>query len=501
MYSGTGENDRTWWMARADEFIGQGEFEQAYQAYLRAIERSPSDPQLRYLAGIAAWRALRPAESGKLLSEAARLAPHHPAPHHALADWCANSGNITGALEHSARAMSIAPGEPEVRASRATALAVSGAHGEAWAILKELCECSYVPPRAYVLRGRLATDFGDESNSLDLILAALDRPDGGASERASLHFAAARLLENLGRYERAYEQATMAHAHRRLPHDPEWLRRKVDREVSHCTPSRLHDLPRASHGSRRPVFILGMPRSGTTLVEQILASHPDVYGAGELALVPQIAGLAGRLGPNGRGEYPLCLDRLSLCACDELAERYLAEISKLNDTARYVTDKLPTNFLHLGIITLLFPDCHVVHCVRDPMDTCLSCYMTDFAIGNEFAQDLRHVGKYYVQYRRLMEHWQDTLNVPRVEVRYEQLVYDLEGATRELLETLDLPWDRRCLEFHRTRRHVASASSHQVRRPIYTDSVGRWRHYERHLGPLKEALGQYAECSEDVATV
>jgi len=290
----------------------------------------------------------------------------------------------------------------------------------------------------------------------------------------------------------------MGHDARRMSYDSDWIRQKVDRELAYCTPSRLHDLPRASHGSRRPVFIVGMPRSGTSLVEQILASHLEVYGAGELGLMPQIAGLVERLEPDRQWEYPRCLDRLSLCACDELAKRYLSELSRLNDTARYVTDKLPTNFLHLGLITLLFPNCHIIHCVRDPMDTCLSCYMTDFAIGNEFAQDLTHVGEYYVQYRRLLEHWQTTLNVPLIEVRYENLVSDLEATTRELLETLNLPWDDQCLEFYRTQRPVGSASSQQVRTPIYQDSVGRWRHYERHLGPLREGLGAWAERLECV---
>jgi hypothetical protein len=487
-------------MARASVLAERGEFEEAFQEYLRGVRRDSSDAELQYLAGVTAWRALRPAEAGQFLAEAARLAPNHPAPQHSMADWCSNTGDVDGALTYSARAMLIAPREPEVLASRAMALAVSGANQEAWEIVTELCDGGYVPLRTYVLRGRLAPMFDDQRKSLQLILSAIDRCDRLASDLASLHFAAARLLEGEGEYDRAFGQAEMAHRARRQPYDPKVICKKVDREVSYCTPCRLHSLPRASHGNRRPVFIVGMPRSGTSLVEQILASHPEVYGAGELMLMPQIAALVDRVESNGRWEYPRCLDRLSLCACDELAERYLHEISKLDGKARYITDKLPLNFLHMGIITLLFPDCHVIHCVRDAMDTCVSCYMTDFAIGNEFSQDLGHVGAFYVQYRRLIEHWCHTLNIPLIEVRYEEMVSDLEGSTRELLEELELGWDDRCLEFHRTQRHVGSASSHQVRRPIYHDSVGRWRHYERHLGPLRQALGSFVEDGEPAGT-
>ena len=494
-------SDRARSMARASELAGRGEFEEAFQEYSREVRGNPGDAELQYFAGLMAWQALRPAEAGQFLAEAARLAPNHPAPQHAMADWCSNTGDVAGALTYSARAMLIAPSEPEVLASRAMALAVSGANREAWEIVTELCDGKYVPLRTYVLRGRLAPVFNDQKKSLELILDALDRADRREPDRASLHFAAARLLEGEGEYDQAFEQVGMAHGVRRRPYDPQWIRKKVDREVSYCTPSRLHDLPRASHGSRRPVFIVGMPRSGTSLVEQILATHPDVYGAGELMLMPQIAELVDRMGSDRRWEYPKSLDRLSLCACDELAERYLTEISKLDDMSRYITDKLPLNFLHLGIITLLFPDCHVIHCVRDSMDTCLSCYMTDFAIGNEFSQDLGHVGGYYGQYRRLIEHWRQTLNIPLIEVRYEHLVSDLEGNARELLEALELGWDDRCLEFHRTKRHVGTASSHQVCRPIYHDSVGRWRHYERHLGPLRQALGSHIEEGEPATCV
>jgi hypothetical protein len=299
---------------------------------------------------------------------------------------------------------------------------------------------------------------------------------------------AAALLERLDCYDEAFSHASAAHAARHRPYDPTLLERQVEQQIQYFTPRKLHHLPCASHGGLRPVFIIGMPRSGTSLVEQILASHPTVYGGGELNLINDMSEAATVADLGRQSDYPGCLDAISLRDCNELAERYLAGLSRLNSAARYVTDKMPTNFFFLGTIWMLFPDCHVIHCVRDPLDTCVSCFMTDFGLGHEFAQDLTHLGQFYTQYRRLARHWSQTLNYPMIEVRNEQLVLDLEEEVRRLLELLDLPWDSRCLKFHENRRWVATASAQQVRRPLYAGSVGRWRRYERHLGALIEAL-------------
>ena len=487
------DSSRAGLIAEARGLTELGKTEEAFRVYERALVVNPFDPELHYLAGTAAWRALLVEECGKHLHEAARLAPLHPAPHQSLADWCLNSGQPAEALIHSSRAMAIAPREPEVLATRACALAATGSSGEAWDIILGLCEGAYTPCRALALRGRLAPMFGDEKETLAVMLRLLDRADPTTPDRTCVQFAAARLLEASGQFDAAFAQVQSGHAFRSRPHNPRWMREFVDRAVNYYTPSKLHDLPRASHGSRRPVFIVGMPRSGTTLVEQILASHPQVHGAGELGLIPQLAEDACEFDSTRGREYPQCMDALSLLTCDHLAQKYLDQVAKIDNTHRYLTDKLPLNFMHLGLLTVLFPDCHIIHCIRDPMDTCLSCYTTDFAVGHEFAQELGQLGDFYVQYRRLMQHWQQTLNVPLLEMSYERLVFDPDNTIHDLLDGLQLPWDDKCIAFHRTRRPVGTASAQQVRRPIYHDSVGRWRHYEKHLGPLREALGDYAE--------
>jgi hypothetical protein len=249
----------------------------------------------------------------------------------------------------------------------------------------------------------------------------------------------------------------------------------IDNLISSYTHESVSRLPRSSHSSDRPIFIIGMPRSGTTLVEQILASHPDVYGGGELKEISTMVSSV-RLGGLRQED------------CDALARQYLKHLSELSATARFVTDKMPQNFLHLGFISLLFPQAHVIHCIRDPRDTCLSCFFQDFGYAHAYRYKQEVLGKYYNQYQRLMRHWRDVLDIPILDVSYEALVADQAGSTRAMLEYCDLEWDDRCLRFYENTRIANTASLDQVRRPVYTRSLGRWRHYEPYIQPLLASL-------------
>jgi hypothetical protein len=339
----------------------------------------------------------------------------------------------------------------------------------------------------------MARGVGREREATTFCLRALESPRVGPAARAPIHLAVAGLLDSLGEYDRALEQAGLGKNVLRPAYDPQRLTQWVDDQIAYFTPRKLHDLPRASLPTGRPVFVVGMPRSGTTLVEQILASHSMVHGAGELPLVSNIATNAqSRLGGVAAGieSYPACLDRVGIRHLNEMAESYLAELAAHNATAARVVDKMPHNFLYVGLLAAIFPDAHVVHCRRDPLDTCLSCYMTYFAKGQSYAHDLSDLGAFYLDYRRMMRHWTGTLNVPTIDVQYEELVADTEGQTRRLLELLDLPWDPNCLRFFESRRRVTTASVDQVRRPIYSSSVNRSRHYARHLSELRRVLAE-----------
>jgi hypothetical protein len=236
------------------------------------------------------------------------------------------------------------------------------------------------------------------------------------------------------------------------------------------------------------VFIVGMPRSGTTLVEQILASHPAVFGAGELDDIRQIsAALPSLLG--SANPYPECLAQAGQSSLTKIADRYLVHLRGLSSDARRITDKMPTNFLHLGLIELLFPQARVIHVIRHPLDTCVSCYFEEFTTTNSYAYDLEQMGIYYKQYERIMRHWKDVLKIRMLDVRYEELVDNQENICRQMIEFCDLEWDDRVLRFYETKRDVATPSFDQVRQPLYRKSIGRWKNYERHLGPLMRVLG------------
>ncbi len=249
------------------------------------------------------------------------------------------------------------------------------------------------------------------------------------------------------------------------------------------------------HLSQRPIFVLGMPRSGTTLVEQILASHPAVYAGGELQVFSQIAVELGNImGPN----YPNYVPLLELSDLMNIGQQYLTEIDCRAPEHKRVTDKMPANFLFVGLIHLALPNTKIIHAMRDPIDTCVSCFSKLFAKRHEFTYDLGELGRYYKRYEHLMAHWRNVLPQGRMlEVQYEDVVADLETQARRILEYCELPWDDRCLSFHETDRPVRTASLTQVRQPIYKSAVGRWREYEEFLGPLFEALGISPACADE----
>jgi hypothetical protein len=239
--------------------------------------------------------------------------------------------------------------------------------------------------------------------------------------------------------------------------------------------------------SRRPVFVFGLPRSGTTLVEQVLASHSRVHGAGELPLARR--SFEAMPAAAVRNEPPLaCVPHLGAEARRRLAEQHLGWLHAHDGgRAERVVDKMPDNYLYLGLLAALFPGAVFVHCRRDLRDIAVSCWMTHFR-SIRWANDPAHIAARFAQYRRAMDHWRKVLPVRLVEVDYEETVSDLEGVARRLIGACGLEWEPACLDFHRTRRPVRTASLTQVRQPIYKRSAGRWKNYERELADLFDLL-------------
>jgi len=440
------------------------------------------------LAGVDAWRSGRRDRAFTHLQMCIHLDPQSPQRHEWMGQWFAQEGMVEHALRHGALALELAPNDQGILISHACVLEVAGDLDAARALVQRLVNAGCTRPRLASLYGRMARWRPEAGSALAMIEQALEVGSVSPAEKSGLHFAAAGSLDSLGRYDSAFDHAVQANQLAGPADDPSSIAWTVQNLMAYFTRPRLRGLPRATYRSEKPVFLVGMPRSGSSLVEQILASHPLIHGAGELDFMDRIAlGAMDMLG-CGPLHYPRCLDRLTIDQADGLAQLYIDPLSAMSPHALRITDKMLHNFLHLGLIEILLPQARVIHCRRDPLDTCLSCFMTHFTVGHEFSRNLACLGLYYRQYERLMAHWKGTLDLPILEVNYEDLVSDLESEIRRMLEFLELPWDPRCMRFHETRRPVATASVQQVRRPIYRDSIGRSKNYEKHLAGLRNAL-------------
>ncbi|MDZ7668602.1 MAG: sulfotransferase [Gammaproteobacteria bacterium] len=316
--------------------------------------------------------------------------------------------------------------------------------------------------------------------------ALLDSAALPAQASAQLHLALARYFDRHRHYDAAFGHLRSGNAisWKKQTFDSTLFRQAVDSIIDVFTDELLRSRSTHAAGRPRPIFILGMPRSGTTLVEQILASHSMVAAGGELST---ITNLAAGMAHDGE-PYPHGVRSRDSAGLSRLAAQYRKKLESISADAAHVTDKMPFNFMHLGLISVLFPDAAIIHCRRDPLDTCLSCYFTSFGERLLFASDLEALGHYYLDYRRLMAHWHAVLPQRILDVHYEDLVSDTEQTIRTLLDWCGLDWEQDCLQFYRTDRGIRTPSRWQVRQPIYHRSVGRWRDYEAHLQPLVEIL-------------
>ncbi|MBT6119253.1 MAG: tetratricopeptide repeat protein [Rhodospirillaceae bacterium] len=338
------------------------------------------------------------------------------------------------------------------------------------------------------LGGKNKEDFSARLES------AASRPDLARGDKQRAAFALAHYQDQQGNWDSAFRWAETANALAResLPYDPAVEEQWIERIMAVFDRSFLDARPQdMGLDSDQPIFIVGMPRSGTTLIEQMLASHPAVHGAGEREEIGRLASNLQAITKSYVG-YPDCVADFTPDMATEAARQYLDTVGEKAGDALRMTDKMPLNFRHLGLISMIFPNARVIHCRRDPMDVCLSCYLLGFAGRMAFAYDLQGLGHYYRLYDRLMAHWREVQPLRMLEVQYEDLVENFETRSREIVEFAGLEWDERCLRFHETKRTVLTASNLQVRQPLYSKSIGRWRNYEAGLGPLREALGDLA---------
>lgn len=323
--------------------------------------------------------------------------------------------------------------------------------------------------------------------AIDYINLVLQSPNLSRSEIKSLHFAAGKVLDGMKQYDEAFEHYKKGNEAISYLYDSVANTQYVNDIIKVFNPALFLNIPVAKCKSKTPIIIVGMPRSGTSLTEQILAAHSNVYAAGELVTLFNISCDMKKL-KGGESAYPFYVEKLNQSDVDEMAGAYLKKLSDISGQETHVSDKMPHNFYMLGLIQILFPNAKVINCLRDPMDTCLSIYFQDFSEIHKYAKDLYNTGTHYYQYKRLMEHWKAALSIPILDVNYEDLVSNQEEVTRKILKFCDLDWEENCLQFHKVKRTVDTASVDQVRQPLYTKSVQRWKHYEIYLDDLKKGL-------------
>ena len=328
--------------------------------------------------------------------------------------------------------------------------------------------------------GKVARKLGLHEDAVRILGSHINDRPLHHEDASQTHFILGMLYDDIGEYDRAFEHFSTANRLKGISHDSSSFTRRVDGLIAKFSRAALDNAARATTVSDRPVFVIGMPRSGTSLVEQVLSSHPSVTGAGELT---SLMTLARWLTEQSDG-----IEGLDADIINKSAEAYLEHISRLDGTARRVVDKLPGNFLNLGYIELLFPGARVIHCRRDPVDTCLSCYFQNFTRALPETFDLENIGRYYLDYARMMKHWLEIITLPVLEVDYESLVSDPQNQIPRLIEFTGVPWDERCLKFYENRSIARTASYNQVRQPLYRRSVGRRHNYEKHIGVLIDLL-------------
>jgi tetratricopeptide (TPR) repeat protein len=461
-----------------------GEAENAFQGSLAAnpryVEAAHNLAGLMVLLG-----RLRDAELQ--YRRACEINPSYLPARIGLAESLVGRGENSEALEHYDRVLAAQPNQPEARAGRSRIFEKTGEFERAWQELAPFLS-EPVPNASIALAvAALAKQVNRRDDAIASIERVLTQPAMPMNQREDLLYALGDLRSGTRDYDAAFAAYRDANAVASIQ-QPEANDRLVFEKLrSAFDPALSGSLPKARVPSSLPVFIVGMPRSGTSLAEQILAAHPAVYGGGELPWLgnlcndfPQILG-AGRA-------YPDALLWLAPNETDVLASRYLDQLRALAPNALRITDKMPHNFLHLGLVAMLFPEARVIHCRRDPRDTCLSIYFHRFNANHPYANDLARLGRYYCEYASLMQFWKDTLALPIFDLDYETLVEDFEGTVRRMLEFCGLEWHPACLDFHRSGRTVVTPSYDQVRQPLYKTSVGRWQRYAAHLAPLTGAL-------------
>ena len=457
----------------------------------RAVAGKPADPTIRCNLANALLRKGDPASAEIHLGKALKTSPGNPAALSLLAESKSSAGDIQEAKRLYERLLARLPDDPQATVGYADLCVTLGDFPTARSLYRRALALGTVSPLAL---GGLATfeKFSKDSPEAGEIFRLLQSHGLRPNEHVILGYAAGGIAENAGEYDEAFSRFAEAKRFAGARFDIAAHRNAYAMLKGIFTKAFFDERRTFGDKSTRPVFIVGMPRSGTTLTEQILSRHPQGAGAGEL---PDINRMASSLGFRATDAAPFArrIAGFTQSEAKGLARDYLASLDRVSASALRVIDKMPHNFQHLGLIALLFPNARIIHCRRDPLDTCLSCFTTHLrANAHGYAGDLETLGLFYREYVGLMEHWRSVLPLTIYDLDYEKLIATPEQETRKLVDFIGLPWDPACLAPQESTVPIHTQSRLQVRQPIYDTSIGRWRRFEKHLGPLIATLGDLA---------
>jgi tetratricopeptide (TPR) repeat protein len=499
---------------KANELLNRGAFAEALESYQELVNLDPRDPAIRNGLGVALAQLARYREAEAELRRAIGIRPGYPEAHYNLAGVLQSTGRFNESENPLRRALKLKPSYLDARISLGTTGILLGRLRDARDSFEKVLRVAPRNARALVgvgqveaLDGRFAEAEARYRRALEIeprasyawaalawtrkltpadsewVKHAEEIADGGLTpvDEAALRFAIGKYYDDVGDYARAfrsYHSANELHKLRAEPYDREGRTRFVDDLVRGYTPGAIASAQtNGGSESQRPVFVVGMPRSGTSLVEQIIATHPAARGAGELDFWHIVV---------REHEDKVRRELLGEPLRKKLAHEYLRVLTGHSTDALRVVDKAPVNADYLGLIHRVFPNARIINLQRDPIDICLSCYFQQFPPSLNYTLDLSDLAHYYREHHRLVAHWRSVLPRDRfLDVSYADLTADQEGCTRRILEFIGLPWDPRCLDFQQTVRPVNTASVWQVRQKIYRTSVGRWHNYEKFIGPLR----------------
>ncbi len=456
----------------------------------RAVELAPDDAETNLTAGMLLTENRAAEQAVPFLRKSAALKPSALALA-SLGSALALLSQFDDAGKAVDQAAAIDPKFPGVPATRAMIAHALGNLDDATRIAEDAINAGFAPPDLIQRYAGLVSSMPEKRGAaIDLLRRAKERPETIPGSLPPVLYGLASLLDAQGDYEAAFSHAKEANSRVAPPFNPQTVRTRTDELKRLFSKANLEAAPKGDPACRRPAFIVGMPRSGTTLLERIIDAHPEAVGVGELDMVPRLFGaLVAR--SDARGTLPASLGALTPALLGEFAKAYLDRISNTEPGTSRVVDKLPHNFLTLGFIALLFPGATLLHASRHPLDTCVSCFLTPLGRAHAYKFTLAGLAAEYTEYRRMMDHWNDVLGSRITHVVYENIVSSPQAEAQRIIASLGLPWNDACLAFHQSSGPVTTFSATQVRRPLYATSVNRWKNYEPYIGELIDGLRQF----------